>query len=493
MKNNWQQDWVSKWALYSPDAIAIESIGDGQSISYRQLNEKANGIARFLLQQPNIQVGTRIAVIDDFSIIYIALFCAFQKAGLVLVPLNYRLALPEITEILNDAEPNIVFFNEKYSNLISPNHSNKYLPISTLDNILFVENLKVNEVDEDHPIFILYTSGTTGKPKGVLYSHKMLFWNSVNTAMTLKINSDSKTVVVMPPFHTGGWNVLLTPFLHHGGTVYLCNKFEPNLTLSLLDQKECNIFMGVPTMLAMMANEIDFETSNLSKLDYIIVGGESMPIPLIERYAQKGVAIRQGYGMTEVGPNLTSLHQDDAIRKKGSIGRPNFYVEIKIVGESGNEVAHNEPGELWLRGPMVTKGYWKNEKATKEAFSEDGKWFKTGDMVIEDSEKYLYIVDRLKNMFISGAENVYPAEIEKIIIQNPKVKECCVIGVKDEKWGEVGKAFIALRGQPISEDEIKSFCLKHLAKFKVPKYYHFLEELPKSDSGKIDRKKLKSL
>jgi len=351
----------------------------------------------------------------------------------------------------------------------------------------------VNEVDEDHPIFILYTSGTTGKPKGVLYSHKMLFWNSVNTAMTLKINSDSKTVVVMPPFHTGGWNVLLTPFLHHGGTVYLCNKFEPNLTLSLLDQKECNIFMGVPTMLAMMANEIDFETSNLSKLDYIIVGGESMPIPLIERYAQKGVAIRQGYGMTEVGPNLTSLHQDDAIRKKGSIGRPNFYVEIKIVGESGNEVAHNEPGELWLRGPMVTKGYWKNEKATKEAFSDDGNWFKTGDMVIEDSEKYLYIVDRLKNMFISGAENVYPAEIEKIIIQNPKVKECCVIGVKDEKWGEVGKAFIALREQPISEDEIKSFCLKHLAKFKVPKYYHFLDELPKSDSGKIDRKKLKSL
>lgn len=493
MSNNWQQDWISKWALYSPNSIAIEEDGNGKTITYAQLNEKANGIAHYLLQFENITVGSRIAVIDDFSIHYIALFSAFQKAGLILIPLNYRLALPEITDILEDADPSIIFYNEKYSHLIADNHRNKYQLINTLDNISPEKEFTVNPVDADHPIFILYTSGTTGKPKGVLYSHKMLFWNSINTAITLKINSDSKTVVVMPPFHTGGWNVLLTPFLHHGGTVYLCKKFEAGVVLHLIEKMSCNIFMGVPTMLAMMANEPTFNQCNISSLDYIIVGGESMPIPLIERYAEKGVAIRQGYGMTEVGPNLTSLHQEDAIRKKGSIGRPNFYVDIKIVTESGVDAKPNEPGELWLKGPMVTKGYWKNNTASLETFSTDGQWFKTGDMVIEDTEKYLYIVDRLKNMFISGGENVYPAEIEKILIQHPKVKECCVIGVKDEKWGEVGKAFISKTDATLTENEVQTFCQLNLAKFKVPKYIHFLEELPKSDSGKIDRKKLKSL
>lgn len=252
--------------------------------------------------------------------------------------------------------------------------------------------------------------------------------------------------------------------------------------------------MGVPTMLGMMANEKSFEISDLSCLDYIIVGGESMPIPLIERYATKGVAIRQGYGMTEVGPNLTSLHQDDAINKKGSIGRPNFYVQHRIIHENGHDCKANEAGELWLRGPMVTPGYWHNDIATKDAFSPDGQWFKTGDIVIEDEDKYLYIVDRLKNMFISGAENVYPAEIEKVLRQLADIQECAVIGVKDEKWGEVGKAFIVKPAESlISDEEIRNFCISKLAKYKVPKYITFIAALPKTDSGKIDRKLLKFL
>lgn len=490
----WQQDWISKWALYSPNKIAIQDLDSRKEISYLDLNLKANGLVQYLQYHYQISKGDRVAILSEYDIEYVALFSAAQKAGYILVPINYRLAQAEVTDILNDAYPKLIYSQSKYKHLVSDEFSkihHDYDILNTIDNFSLD---KVTPVNEDDSIFIIYTSGTTGKPKGVKYTHKMLFWNSINTALSLKLNNESRTLNVMPPFHTGGWNVLLTPFLHHGGFVSMCNKFEADIVLETISSLKCNIFMGVPTMLGMMANESSFEGSDLSCLDYIIVGGESMPIPLIERYASKGVAIRQGYGMTEVGPNLTSLHQDDALRKKGSIGRPNFYVQHRIINESGLDCIANEAGELWLRGPMVTPGYWRNDASTKDAFSQDGQWFKTGDIVLEDEDKYLYIVDRLKNMFISGAENVYPAEIEKVLRQLPEIKECAVIGVQDDKWGEVGKAFIVTtHKEALTEDEIKTFCISRLAKYKVPKHYVFLNELPKTDSGKINRKALKHL
>jgi len=492
--NLWQQDWISKWALYSPNKIAIQEHESGKEITYKSLNDCANGIAQYLNSEYNIVKGDRVAVLAEYDIEYVALFSASQKAGFIIVPINYRLAQAEVIDIIRDASPKLIFTQNKFNHLVSQDFAKinqDYGILSTIDGI---EINTITQVEDDDPIFIIYTSGTTGKPKGVKYTHKMLFWNSINTALSLKLNAESRTVNVMPPFHTGGWNVLLTPFLHHGGFVSMCNKFEAENVLQTIASLRCNIFMGVPTMLGMMANEKSFEISDLSCLDYIIVGGESMPIPLIERYARKGVAIRQGYGMTEVGPNLTSLHQDDAINKKGSIGRPNFYVQHRIIHENGHDCQVNEAGELWLRGPMVTPGYWQNDIATKDAFSTDGEWFKTGDIVIEDEDKYLYIVDRLKNMFISGAENVYPAEIEKVLRQLPDIQECAVIGVKDEKWGEVGKAFIVKSGDTlISDVEIRDFCISKLAKYKVPKYITFIAALPKTDSGKIDRKLLKFL
>lgn len=488
----WQQDWISRWALYSPEKCAIKEHESGLKISYLQLNNTANGIAQKLQDDFDIQRGDRVAILAEFSILYIALFSAAQKLGFAIVPMNYRLALPEIAEIIRDADPKLIFVDKKFQHLISEKSEIKTTTFNALQSIPGLEAFTPTEVAEDDPIFIIYTSGTTGKPKGVKYTHKMAFWNSINTSISLKINTESRTINVMPPFHTGGWNVLLLPFLHHGGFTYLCNKFEPEIVLHQLEEQKCNIFMGVPTMLSMMALQDQFMQSDLSLLDYIIVGGESMPIPLIEKYAAKGISIRQGYGMTEVGPNLTSLHQDDAIRKKGSIGRPNFYVQHRIINENGIDALPNEPGELWLRGPMVTPGYWQNDSTTKDAFSEDGLWFKTGDIVMEDADHYLYIVDRLKNMFISGAENVYPAEIERVLRQLPQIIECAVIGVKDEKWGEVGKAFINCTGE-LNEEILKSYCSIHLAKYKIPKYYVFLDQLPKTDSGKIDRKSLKHL
>jgi len=495
-----QQDWIARWAIYSPDKIAVKEAETGRSFTYGQLDRLSDALSHQLNQKYGIERGSRIALLAENRLEYIALFAAAQRMGCVLVPLNYRLASAEIDFLLRSAEPRLTIFEEKFEAQLKGAECADQLPhlLPWVSLIAFCEQEKDREqpayplqvVEENDPIFILFTSGTTGFPKGAIYSHKMLFWNSINTAMRLIVNSESRTVNVMPPFHTGGWNVLTTPFLHHGGYTVLMRKFDPEQVLQLLQEEAMTLFMGVPTMLKMIADTPAFENASFPALHYIIVGGEPMPIPLIERWYEKGVAIRQGYGMTEVGPNLTSLHQDDAIRKKGSIGSPNFYVQIKIVDPQGNPVPSNQAGELLLKGPMVTPGYWRNEEATKKTI-EDG-WFHTGDMVKQDEEGYLFVVDRIKNMYISGGENVYPAEVERVLLQHPSISEAAVIGVPDEKWGESGRAFVVLyEAHSLDEATVREHCRSKLAKFKVPRDVMFVNTLPKNDTGKIDRPALK--
>jgi fatty-acyl-CoA synthase len=269
----------------------------------------------------------------------------------------------------------------------------------------------------------------------------------------------------------------------------LLTQFDADLILQLMEQEKTTLLFGVPTMLQMMSDSPYFNKVDLPNVRYAIVGGAPMPIPLINIWHKKGIYIRQGFGLTEVGPNCFSLHQDDAIRKKGSIGFPNFYIETKIVKEDSSECTANEVGELWLKSPVVTPGYWKNEKETKESIT-DG-WFHTGDLVKRDAENYFYVVDRKKNMYISGGENVFPAEIESYLYTNDKIKEVAVIGVEDQKWGEVGKAYVVLKENCSAlENEILEYCKGNLAKYKIPKYIEFIDELPKSEAGKIDKKKL---
>jgi fatty-acyl-CoA synthase len=320
----------------------------------------------------------------------------------------------------------------------------------------------------------------------------MLYWNSINTSLRLDLTSQDHTQSFAPFFHTGGWNVLFTPFVHHGASHTLLTKFDPDLILQLMEKEKTTILFGVPTMLQMMAESEYFDKVDLATVRYAIVGGAPMPIPLINKWHEKGVYIRQGYGLTEVGPNCFSLHQDDAIRKKGSIGFPNFYVEAKVVNDKGEELGPDEVGELWLYSPVVTPGYWRKEKETKESIT-DG-WFHTGDMVLKDEEDFYYVVDRKKNMYISGGENVYPSEIENYLYTNEAIREVAVIGVPDEKWGEVGKAYVSVKEDSrITEEELKQFCSGNLAKYKIPKYFEIIEEIPKNDAGKIDKKKLLEL
>ncbi len=495
------QDWIGKWAVYSPSKIAIAEQGGERTINYFDLNRLANRLAHQLQKTFGIRKGDRIAVLADFSIEMIILFSAAQKAGFTIVPLNYRFTSKELDYLLQNSDPCLLIVEKRYQSLLTGGSAYHQIghqwtieelrafcnpSLHTLED----ETFELVSVEEDDPIFILFTAGTTGFPKGALYTHKMLFWNSINTAMSLIINTESRTVNCMPPFHTGGWNVLITPLLHHGGFIYLMKKFEATEALKLLEEQEVTIFVGVPTMLKMMAEVDGFSVADLSTLYYIIVGGEPMPVPLIETWHEKGVPIRQGYGMTEVGPNLTSLHQNDAVRKKGSIGRPNYYVDIRIVTAAQTDVSAGEAGELLLRGPMVTPGYWRNDEATQKSII-DG-WFYTGDRVRADEEGYLYVVDRIKNMFISGGENVYPAEIERVLISHEDISAVAVIGQPDERWGEVGHAFIVLKEEKKpDEGALKEWCRNHLAKFKVPKFFSFLEALPKNDAGKIDKRALK--
>tara|TARA_Y100001972_G_C7654767_1_gene329593 strand:- start:1322 stop:2791 length:1470 start_codon:yes stop_codon:yes gene_type:complete len=488
----YRKDWIAKWAQYSPDKVALKESGSGHQITYKELNKRANYLADWLTRDLGLKKGDRLMVLAEHCIEYVALFSCSQKTGIILVPVNYRLAPSEIDYLIADSAPRVLIVERKFQELASsltskvPREYLESLPAGMLG------EYTVEVLDEDDPVFILYTSGSTGFPKGAIYTHKMLLWNSLNTSQSLEITPSDHTIDCMPPFHTGGWNVLLTPMLHRGASIVLMKKFDPERVLQLIDEENTNLFMGVPTMLKMMAESSIFNDCSLASIRYFIVGGEALPLDVIHLWHQRGVKIRQGYGLTEVGPNITSLHQDYAEQKIGSIGVPNFYVEYAILDDTGQPVPKGEVGEFCLKGPMVTPGYWRNKEATEQSIVSG--YFHTGDLVKEDRDGFLYMVDRKKCMFISGGENVYPTEVERVIQELAEVNEAAVVGVSDEKWGEVGKAYLSLRpNMKITAEQIKAHCKAKLAGFKVPKHIEFMHEIPKNGSGKIDRKRLSGL
>lgn len=496
-------DWISKWAEYAPDKVAVSEYETGCSFTYSQLNNVANAFASYLFMNFGLSKGHRIAILAENCLEYIILLSVAQKTGIILVPLNYRLTSREIDFLITDSEPSLLITEEKFAEKVNAGEAYSQVPhqITLSDLQQFTSEImekgeehQYNSVDvsDSDAVLIIYTSGTTAFPKGSVYTHGMMFWNSINTLMRLDITSGDRAINMAPPFHTGNWNVLLTPFLHHGAYTLIMKSFDADKVLEILENDQHTIFWAVPTMLKMMADSPVFEQVDLSRIRYFVVGGEAMPVPLIEKWHNKGVPIRQGYGLTEVGPNVTSLNHEDAIRKAGSIGKPNFYYQTKLVNEQGEEVPANALGELILKGPTVTLGYWRNEEATRAAIV-DG-WFHTGDIMRRDEEGFLFVMDRIKNMYISGAENVYPAEVEYLLRNHPAIDAVAIIGVPDPKWGEAGMAFVVLKpGQQLQAIELIEYCKGKLAKYKTPAHVKFMDELPKNDAGKIDRKKLKEI
>lgn len=491
-------DWLAKWAEYTPGRMFLREYATGLEWNYADFNNRAEACANYLTKDLGLKKGDMAAIYSTNSASHILFFAACIKIGAVLVPLNFRLTPAEMQIQLQDCKPKVLFYSPDFAKetilLANKNKNMQIIGLEELAAFLTVE-LPANPVTgrvavkEDDPVMILYTAGTTGDPKGVLITHKMLFWNAVNTGLRLDLNSNDHTQSFAPFFHTGGWNVLFTPFLLHGASHTILQKFDAATILDLMVKEKATILFGVPTMLQMIAEVPGFAESDLASLRYAIVGGAPMPIPLIHTWHKKGVYIRQGYGLTEVGPNCFSLHQDDAERKIGSIGQPNFYIQSKIVKEDGQEAGYNEEGELWLKSPVVTPGYLNKEKETRENIT-DG-WFHTGDMVKKDAEGYFYVVDRKKNMYISGGENVYPAETEKLLYTYPGIREVSVIGVPDEKWGETGKIYAVMEaGKGCTPAELINFCKGKLAGYKIPKHAEIIAELPKTDAGKINKREL---
>lgn len=497
MKQTVEMDWLKRWDMYAPDRVALKDLRTGRPITYREMFHMSCRLAHLLSDKHGVRVNDRVAVLAKNHWAFVPLFFACQRLGAALVPVNFRLTQREVGHIIADSAPSLIIHHSEYSE-IAEGLQHK-APLWRFDGSNgLIEALETGggvprsvsmPGDEDSLAMILYTSGTTGAPKGAMISRRMLFWNSINTTLRLDLSERDVHIGFLPFFHTGGWNVLLTPSLHRGAKTLLLDKFDPDTVLNTIAAEKVTILFGVPTMLDMMARSPAFARADLRSLRFAIVGGEPMPVALIRLWQERGVAIRQGYGLTEFGPNVFSLNAEDAERKIGSIGFPNFYTEAKIAGGDGRALGAGEIGELALRGPMCMPGYWRHEDATRETIR-DG-WLYTGDLVRRDDEGYYYVVGRKKDMYISGGENVYPAEIEQVLRLHPDISEAAVIGVADEKWGEVGKAFVVLEAQDrLTALQVVEHCRKNLAKYKVPKHVRIVSSLPKGDSGKVLKRAL---
>jgi fatty-acyl-CoA synthase len=486
--------------------VALKDADRNDSYTYLECYEKTNYLAKYLQENHSILKGDRVAVLSENRVEHVLLLFALQKIGAILVPLNFRLAPPEIYEVLKDAAPKLIVYQKEYvekiktylhqfptttipiDSTIEKEVSLRYLQKSAPFAVKFAPTEQLTDAFS-LPCMILYTSGTTGTPKGVIITNKMIFWNSINTSLRLNLTKDDSTVAFLPFFHTGGWHVLLTPLLHQGASVVLTSRFDPQRVLRLTEENGATIIFGVPTTLDMMRRTEEFNQFSFSKVRFAIVGGEPMSEPLINDWQEKGIAIRQGYGLTEYGPNVFSLSAEDCLRKIGSIGFPNFYVQMRLIDAHGVQVDGVGTGELQLRGPTTTPGYWNNAGAT-EALFHDG-WLCTGDIISKDAEGYCYVIGRKKDMYISGGENVYPAEVERALKRHPYIRDTAVVGVYDDKWGEVGKAFVVLENDTkLDGDTLGLWCRGQLAKFKVPQHWRFVDELPINASGKILKRAL---
>jgi fatty-acyl-CoA synthase len=460
--------WIRERARRSPGRIAIEY--GGASWTYAQLDQRSDELACGLAH------GEVVSTLTGNSPEHVALMFACAKAGAILHPISWRLAPAEVAYQLDDAGSAVLWVEDEYRAL-----ADQALQLATVAPRELVPGTKSvpgTVVSDDDGLLLIYTSGTTGKPKGALLTHANCFWTNLSLDLTTAIDEDDAILAFLPQFHCGGWNVLPLLAWWKGACVVLERQFDPGRSLRLIEEKRVTTMMGVPSNYLFMAQDPQFAAADLSSLRWCVVGGAPMPVPLIEQWRDRGIEIVQGYGLTEAAPNVLCLPPEDAMRKIGAAGKPYAYVEIDI----------GDGNELLVRGPNVFPGYWRNPDATAETLR-DG-WLHTGDVVDIDEEGYVTIKGRLKEMFISGGENVYPAEVESVLHEHLHVLDAAVVGIPDETWGEVGAAFVVVDAQ-VAAHELVEFCRERLARFKVPKSVHFVDALPRNSMGKLQKSELR--
>lgn len=479
------------------DKLAIWNLSSDTRLTYADLDERANRLASWL-QSIGVERGDRVALLALNGSEFFELQYAVSRIGAIAVLLNLRLTASELEYIVNDSGAKILIHDATFAEMASELHRRCNLselleinlgkPDSAYEKALASSNKapKTVALTHDDPCIIMYTSGTTGHPKGAIITQGMLFWNTVNVTYPCKISTDVVHFILLPFFHIGGLNSHANPTLHAGGTLIVRSAFDAGETLRIVGDPEYAVthITGVTAQYLFISQHPDFEKADLSAIRFAGLGGSPTPASLIETYAKRGVPMSEGFGMTEASPGVASLGAEHLKWKLGSIGKPLQHTQVRIVGEDGKDVERGQVGEMWIRGPNVTPGYWNNPEATNRAFV-DG-WFRTGDASREDEDGFFYIVDRVKDMYISGGENVYPAEIENVIYRLPQIAEVAVIGAPDEKWGESGLAYIALKqGQSLSQEDVIGHCREHLAKFKIPSRVVFTGPLPRNASGKV--------
>ena len=495
-------DWIASNAMRRPESLATVDLGTGRRLTYAAFDERIGRLAAVLRTTFGVKRGDRVGVFAPNTAETFEVQFATARLGAIFVPLNWRLAIPELRAILTDCAPEVLIHDLEFAEratAISESFPHMRLcafgtpdsayeqALTATDRLADPEIVTLTEIST-----ILYTSGTTGLPKGAIITHAMNFLNVVNCTGPAMIARSSVFLGVLPLFHTGGLNVFANPVFHYGGSVVIMRAFDPGQALRLIADPAMGIthMFGVPAIFQFMGAHPDFAHTDLSRLVFAGVGGAPTPNAILNAWNDRGVILQQGFGMTETSPIVMILDKEDAIRKLGSAGKPILHGQVKVARTDGSDAATNEIGELWVRGDHITPGYWQKPDVTKAAFS-DG-WLHTGDAAKMDDEGFYYIVDRWKDMYISGGENVYPAEVENVLYQISALAEAAVIAVPDQRWGEVGRAVVVVKpDMTLTEDGVLAHCAANLARYKLPHSVVFTDALPRNATGKVHKPTLR--
>jgi fatty-acyl-CoA synthase len=492
-------DVLGERARLSPDGVALVFVPSGERFTYRRLDERASACAA-ALRGLGIEKGDRVGLLAHNRPEFLDVFFAAGKSGLVVVPLGTRLTAHELAFIVRDAGLRALVYDGAFADTVNalraevevahwialdpPAHAADIRLADLLSSRSTAHGPRPTILPED-PYCLLYTSGTTGKPKGVIVPHRMVAWNAYNTAVGWQLREDDVSSIFTPLYHAGGLGAFLLPIFAIGGTIVLHAGFDAGEIWRTVERERCTVVLGVPTIWKLLMEAPEFATADLSHVRWLISGGAPLPLYIIEAYQRRGVVFRQGYGLTEVGVNCFAMSNEDSVSHKGAIGRPLMFTRARLIGEDGRDVPTGEVGELLLKGPHVCAGYWNNPEATAAALDPEG-FFHTGDLARCDAEGFFSIAGRRKDMIISGGVNIYPAEIEGELLLHPAVQDAALVGVPDETWGEVGVAFVVLRaGLAASDEQLAAHLAGRLARYKLPKRFVFVDTLPRTPYGKV--------
>jgi fatty-acyl-CoA synthase len=492
MTGDFIPDLLAKRAALAPDAIALEDALTGRTVTYAALDARAARAAA-LLQARRIGEGDRVAILCRNRIEFFELLFACARTGAVLVPLNWRMPPAELDMLIADAEPTLLFHGDEDAAAVAGLCGDMPAVALDRDYEALLAECPPTAGRARWPLratwYLLYTSGTTGRPKGVVYTFAMALANYVSLGAAIGLGRGDATLNFLPLFHTAGINLHALPTLIAGGRVLVLPRFDADAVVDLLEARRIDTFFGVPAVYQALLDHPGFAAAPLDRVRHWGCGGAPLPDSVAYRCRDAGIRVCNGMGMTETGPTAFLMDPADAWDRIGSVGKPQLLCSARIVDASGREVGDGAVGDLQFAGPGVTPGYWRNEEATRAAFTADG-WLRSGDLARRDADGFFHIAGRRKEMFVSGGENVYPAEVENVLCAHPAVQDVAVLPRADPRWGEVGLAFVQLAPEaspPPRADELQAFCRARLAPYKVPVSFAFVPDFPRTSAGKIQK------